>query len=222
MKGERDAIARAQVLTELRNGATVQQAALVAGVSRFTIYKWAERGDEEVAGALPGGGGGKKRRDAFKRIDPVAPVTIPVAAQAAARQLEEQSSAPTAEQSNPPGEPASSGGSQSAPLPGAVSPAPPAPAPPSGPKPISPEENERMRQGALGVLVKIAQSGTAETARVSAARAILDHAERYKAMMVPQQTRRVDDEDQNTRPTIKLLDPGDPNAQDAISRRLAL
>lgn len=185
MKGERDAVARAQVLSELRRGVSVQEAARVAGVSRFAIYKWADRGDEEMKAALPGGGGGRRRRSA---IEPARPV-------------------PAA----PPARPVDQA-AQAAPA-GAVP-----PDPPKQTEELTAEQLNKMRQGALGTLVLIAQKGTAETARVAAAKALLDYTERNKSVQsIPPQA-----EQPNERPSFRVLDPASPDAQDEVGRRLAL
>lgn len=52
MRGERDEAARDRVAEELRAGASVGAAARAAGVHRQAVYRWVERGDQELGDLL--------------------------------------------------------------------------------------------------------------------------------------------------------------------------
>lgn len=156
MRGERDVKARTAVLAALREGLTLTEAARRAGVSRQAVYLWLRRGggDEELAQAVEA-----TRKARWSRREP--------------KRSPDAATRPA-------------GASEGSPAPAPPQAAPPLPPPASAPAPPPPgltdEDVMRLRRLGLGVLAEVARGGegVAPSARVQAARALTEHAERWE------------------------------------------
>lgn len=159
MRGERDEGARDLVLAELRRGASVVAAARAAGVHRQAVYRWAERGDQEVAAALGITRGERYRHRATSRTAAEPPPPL------------------TAELERPAG--------------------------------LSDELVARLRSFGLDVLAGIAADATERgSARVAAARALVEHAERWAARAAQAQALGLEPE-RAVEPEDEKLDEGE-------------